>query len=135
VAAVSSSKAADPLADDTSLAARRKKITDATKGGEDLGRVRVPEPVSARARGTESGQPEFEPGLAKSTNGSDGDVRFAQAGHHPFETSTGLLAKLRRPPKRPVNHVHNFKESGSSVGLVRRVCIECSFVSIGSNDE
>ncbi len=129
------SKAADPSEDDTSLAARRKKITDATKGGEDLGRVRVPEPISARARGTESGQPEVEPGRAKSTNGSDGDVRYAQAGHHPFETSTGLLAKLRRPPKRPVNHVHNFKESGSSVGLVRRVCIECSFVSIGSNDE
>jgi hypothetical protein len=96
----------------------------------------VPEPISARARGTEVGQREVEqPGLAKSTNGSEGDVRFAQAGHHPFETSTGLLAKLRRPPKRPVNHVHNFKESGSSVGLIRRVCIECSFVSIGSNDE
>jgi hypothetical protein len=62
------------------------------------------------------------------------DVRFAPEGHHPAETSTGLLAKLRRQPKPPTDHVHKFKESGSSVGLVRRVCVECSYVSIGSDD-
>ena len=122
--------------EDTSLAARRKKITEArAKDVEDLGRVRVPEPVSARQREAETGNPMSSRLREESANGSDGDVRYAQAGHHPFETSTGLLSKLRRQPKRPVNHVHNFKESGSSVGLVRRVCIECSFVSIGSDDD
>lgn len=62
------------------------------------------------------------------------EVRFAPEGHHPAETSTGLLSKLRRQPKPPTDHVHKFKESGSSVGLVRRVCIECSYVSIGIDD-
>ena len=121
--------------EDTSLAARRKKITETrARADEDLGRVRVPEAVSARDRGAEIAAPDVEPAPGRAANGSDGDVRYAQAGHHPFETSTGLLSKLRRQPRRPVNHVHNFKESGSSVGLVRRVCIECSFVSIGSDD-
>ena len=124
-----------PEEEDTSLAARRKKITEArAKDVEDLGRVRVTEAFSARQRGAETGDPEVDPAPVRGANGSDGDVRYAQAGHHPFETSTGLLSKLRRQPKRPVNHVHTFKESGSSVGLVRRVCIECSFVSIGSDD-
>ena len=124
-----------PEEEDTSLAARRKKITETrAKDVEDLGRVRVPEPASARQRGAETPDPDVEPAPGRAANGSDGDVRYAQAGHHPFETSTGLLSKLRRQPKRPMNHVHNFKESGSSVGLVRRVCIECSFVSIGSDD-
>jgi hypothetical protein len=62
------------------------------------------------------------------------EVRFAADGHHPAETSVGLLARLRRQPKIPDNHVHRFRESGSGVGLVRRVCIECSYVSISSND-
>lgn len=61
-------------------------------------------------------------------------VRFAADGHHPAETSVGLLSFLRRPTKVPDNHVHKFRESGSSVGLVRRVCLECSYVSIGSDD-
>ena len=127
---------APPQEEDTSLAARRKKITDiAAKDIEDLGRVRVPEPASARKREAETAEPAVEPARGRVANGSEGDVRYAQEGHHPFETSTGLLSKLRRQPKRPTNHVHNFKESGSSVGLVRRVCIECSFVSIGSDDD
>ena len=123
---------------DTSLAARRKKITaDAKpKGPDDLGRVRVPEPVSAReAREsrTEASATLVEPTRAKIQADSD-EVRFAQEGHHPSETSTGLLAKLRRQPKLPTDHIHKFKEAGSSVGLVRRVCIECAYVSIGSDD-
>jgi hypothetical protein len=60
--------------------------------------------------------------------------RFAQSGHHPAETSVGLLSRLRRQPKVPTNHVHRFQESRSAVGLVRRVCVECSYVSIGSDD-
>jgi hypothetical protein len=62
------------------------------------------------------------------------EVRFAADGHHPAETSVGLLSRLRRQPKIPDNHIHRFRESGSGVGLVRRVCIECSYVSISSND-
>jgi hypothetical protein len=124
---------------DTSLAARRKKITaDAKpKGPDDLGRVRVPEPVSgtaARQRRTEASATLVEPTQVETEVDSD-DVRFAQEGHHPSETSTGLLAKLRRQPKLPDDHIHKFKEAGSSVGLVRRVCIECAYVSIGSDDD
>ena len=62
------------------------------------------------------------------------EVRFAPDGHHPAETSVGLLSRLRRQPKIPDDHIHRFRESGSGVGLVRRVCVECSYVSIGSND-
>jgi hypothetical protein len=62
------------------------------------------------------------------------EVRFAADGHHPSETSVGLLSRLRRQPKIPDSHIHRFRESGSGVGLVRRVCIECSYVSISSND-
>jgi hypothetical protein len=62
------------------------------------------------------------------------EVRFAADGHHPAETSVGLLSRLRRQPKIPDNHIHRFRESGSGVGLVRRVCTECSYVSISSND-
>jgi hypothetical protein len=58
----------------------------------------------------------------------------AATGHHPAETSGGLLSRLRRQPKVPEGHVHTFREAGSSVGLSRRVCIECSYVSIGSED-
>jgi hypothetical protein len=65
----------------------------------------------------------------------EADVRFAAEGHHPAETNTGLLSRLRRQPKKPNDHVHKFQESGSSVGLVRRVCVECSYVSIGSDDD
>jgi hypothetical protein len=124
---------------DTSLAARRKKITaDARpKGPDDLGRVRVPEPVSgtaARAGRTEAVAARVEPTRVEIEVDSE-DVRFAQEGHHPSETSIGLLSKLRRQPKLPDDHVHKFKESGSSVGLVRRVCIECAYVSIGSDDD
>jgi hypothetical protein len=124
---------------DTSLAARRKKITaDARpKGPDDLGRVRVPEPVSgtaAREGRTEASATLVEPTRVEIERDSD-DVRFAQEGHHPSETSTGLLAKLRRQPKLPDDHIHKFKESGSSVGLVRRVCVECAHVSIGSDDD
>ena len=123
---------------DTSLAARRRKITADAKprGPDDLGRVRVPEPVSgtvARESRTEASATLVEPTRAKIQVDSD-DVRFAQEGHHPSETSTGLLAKLRRQPKLPTDHVHKFKEAGSSVGLVRRVCTECAYVSIGSDD-
>ena len=124
---------------DTSLAARRKKITaDAKpKDSDDLGRVRIPEPVSGGGNG--EGLSEARATLIEQTrvevdDDADADVRFAQEGHHPSETSTGLLAKLRRQPKLPDDHIHKFKEAGSSVGLVRRVCIECAYVSIGSDD-
>ena len=124
---------------DTSLAARRKKITaDAKpKGVDDLGRVRVPEPVSStgpRERRAEASATIVEPVRVESEVDND-DARFAQEGHHPSETSTGLLAKLRRQPKLPDDHKHRFKDAGSSVGLVRRVCIECAYVSIGSDDD
>ncbi|HKY47615.1 MAG TPA: hypothetical protein VJQ79_06485 [Acidimicrobiia bacterium] len=124
---------------DTSLAARRRKITDDAKpkGPDDLGRVRVPEPVTGRT--ARDGRTEASATLVETTRAKvavDGeDVRFAQQGHHPSETSTGLLSKLRRQPKLPDNHVHKFKESGSSVGLIRRVCTECAYVSIGSDDD
>jgi hypothetical protein len=126
---------------DTSLAARRKKITADAKPKDpaDLGRVRVPEPVSgagastARERRAEASAVLMEQPRSGVTDEDDPDVRFAQQGHHPSETSTGLLAKLRRQPKLPEDHVHKFKESGSSVGLVRRVCVECAYVSIGSD--
>ena len=137
--AISAEVVADPPAD-TSLAARRKKITaDAQpKDADDLGRVRVPEPISAAAVKARDERREVDatPAAPKKGGavGNGGDVRFAQDGHHPSETSTGLLAKLRRPPKLREDHVHIFKESGSSVGLVRRVCIECAYVSIGSHD-
>jgi hypothetical protein len=125
---------------DTSLAARRKKITaDAKpKGPDDLGRVRVPEPVSGTGgpeRRAEASATLVEHSRVEIDVDDDGDVRFAQEGHHPSETSTGLLAKLRRQPKLPDDHIHKFKEAGSSVGLVRRVCIECAYVSIGSDDD
>jgi hypothetical protein len=55
-------------------------------------------------------------------------------GHHPAETNVGLLAKLRRPPKTDNEHVHTYQESRSSGGLTRRVCLECSHVSITSDD-
>ena len=124
---------------DTSLAARRRKITDDAKpkGLGDLGRVRVPEPVAGRT--ARDSRTEARATLVETTRAKvavDGeDVRFAQQGHHPSETSTGLLSKLRRQPKLPDNHVHKFKESGSSVGLIRRVCTECAYVSIGSDDD
>jgi hypothetical protein len=139
---------APSIAVDTSLAARRKKITaDAKpKDADDLGRVRVPEPVSrtaapsaresrAEARAAVTEQTRVESTRVKDAEDNDADVRFAQVGHHPSETSTGLLGRLRRQPKLPDNHIHKFKESGSSVGLVRRVCIECAYVSIGSDDD
>jgi len=94
--------------------------------------VRVPEPVSGAAV-RENHSAASAPERAPVQVGTD-EVRFAQEGHHPAETSTGLLAKLRRQPKLPTDHVHKFKEAGSSVGLVRRVCIECAYVSIGSDD-
>jgi hypothetical protein len=56
------------------------------------------------------------------------------AGHHPAETNVGLLAKLRRPPKADQEHVHTYEESRSAGGLTRRVCVECSHVSITSDD-
>ena len=124
---------------DTSLAARRKKITaDAKpKGPDDLGRVRVPEPVSGtvpRQRGSEASATLVEQTRVEAQVDTD-EARFSQEGHHPSETSTGLLAKLRRQPKLPDDHIHRFKDAGSSVGLVRRVCIECAYVSIGSDDD
>ncbi len=127
---------------DTSLAARRKKITaDAKpKDPDDLGRVRVPEPVSGTgATLSPERRAEASATLIEQTrmevDVDNDDARFSQEGHHPFETSTGLLAKLRRQPKLPDDHKHKFKEAGSSVGLVRRVCIECAYVSIGSDDD
>jgi hypothetical protein len=125
---------------DTSLAARRKKITDDAKPKDpnDLGRVRVPEPVSAvtaRERRAEASGTLVEQSKPEVNGDPDVDPRFAQEGHHPSETSTGLLAKLRRQPKLPDDHIHRFKDAGSSVGLVRRVCIDCAYVSIGSDDD
>jgi hypothetical protein len=55
-------------------------------------------------------------------------------GHHPIESNTGLLAKLRRAPKVPDDHVHVYEESRSTGGLTRRVCIECSHVSFLADD-
>ena len=55
-------------------------------------------------------------------------------GHHPIESSTGPLGRLRRPPKLAEDHVHVTAESRSAVGLTRRVCIECSHVSISADE-
>ncbi len=127
----------------SSLAARRKKITaDAVPNEADaLGRVRVPEPVSgpgaisSRQHGPDGSATLVEQSSVEIAVDPDAEVRFALEGHHPSETSTGLLAKLRRQPKLPEDHVHKFKESGSSVGLVRRVCTECAYVSIGNDND
>jgi hypothetical protein len=62
------------------------------------------------------------------------EVRYAAEGHHPAETSMGLLSRFRRQQRVPESHIHKFQESKSGVGLVRRVCVECSYVSIGSDD-
>ena len=56
------------------------------------------------------------------------------SGHHPAETSVGLLAKLRRPAKANEEHEHAYQESRSIGGLTRRVCVECNHVSIVSDD-
>jgi hypothetical protein len=114
--------------------------TEANRNGvDDLGRVRVPEPVSGSqattARTLETGSGRTLVGDETIELETDADIRFAPQGHHPAETTTGLLSKLRRQPKLPSDHMHKFKESGSSVGLVRRVCIECAYVSIGSDGE
>ncbi|MGI8518919.1 MAG: hypothetical protein ACR2ME_11390 [Acidimicrobiia bacterium] len=55
-------------------------------------------------------------------------------GHHPLESSTGLLGKLRRAPKIAESHEHVYQESRSVFGLMRRVCVECSYVSISTYD-
>jgi len=55
-------------------------------------------------------------------------------GHHPLESSTGLLGKLRRAPKIAEGHEHVYQESRSVFGLMRRVCVECSYVSISTYD-
>ncbi|MGH8926853.1 MAG: hypothetical protein ACRDWH_00760 [Acidimicrobiia bacterium] len=138
----------------STLRDRRRQLADQSPAGDEpLGRVRIPEPVSklkplpASRRNREvtkaaSGEESAEsaeskvPGLAVGVAIEQPvDVRFAPEGHHPAETSTGILSKLRRQPRRPENHVHKFRESGSSVGLVRRVCTECAYVSIGSEEE
>ena len=92
------------------------------------GRRRLPAAANGGIAATRAAEP-IEVDL-----GEDEEVRFAPEGHHPAETSTGLLSKLRRQSKLPGNHVHKFQESKSAVGLVRRVCVECSYVSIGSDD-
>ena len=54
-------------------------------------------------------------------------------GHHPIESSTGLLGRLgahRSSPKTMCTSA----ESRSAVGLTRRVCIECSHVSISADE-
>ncbi|MFN2486337.1 MAG: hypothetical protein ABR609_06980 [Acidimicrobiia bacterium] len=55
-------------------------------------------------------------------------------GHHPLESSTGMLGKLRRAPKIAKGHEHIYQESRSVFGLMRRVCVECSYVSISTYD-
>ena len=130
--------------------------TASRNGVDDLGRVRVPEPASRSKEAGLKGSVLRDSGpdpvatrteTAARSDGAGGrtlvgdarpetddELRFTQQGHHPAETS-GLLSKLRRQPKISGDHIHKFKESGSSVGLVRRVCIECAFVSIGRDDE
>ena len=126
---------------DTSLAARRRKIAAkaASKIPPDLAEVTLPEslpiapePISSRA---DPVAPSGEQVIEEIAAETETEVRYDQSGHHPSETSTGLLARLRRPPRRSAKHVHTFEESRSSVGLVRRVCTECAYVSIGSWDE
>jgi hypothetical protein len=90
--------------------------------------------LPADANGGEAQARVIEPVETDLVQEDDDDVRFAPEGHHPAETSTGLLSKLRRQPRKRNDHVHKFQESKSSVGLVRRVCTECSYVSIGSDD-
>lgn len=56
------------------------------------------------------------------------------AGHHPAETNVGLLSKLRRQSKPVEAHEHVYEETRSIGGLTRRVCLECSHVSIVADD-
>jgi hypothetical protein len=141
------SGSADPVAGGDaggrrSLAARRQQITADSNDADVLGHVRLPERVtrsdtgSGRLNATREGSGTLvEQAPVETALDPDVEVRFAAEGHHPSETSTGLLAKLRRQPKPPDDHVHKFRASGSSVGLVRRVCTECAYVSIGSDND
>ncbi|HJR91670.1 MAG TPA: hypothetical protein VJ938_04475 [Acidimicrobiia bacterium] len=55
-------------------------------------------------------------------------------GHHPAET-TGLRASVKSIFGRSKqDHEHTFVESTTTVGLTRRVCLECGHVSIGLSD-
>lgn len=55
-------------------------------------------------------------------------------GRHPAETS-GLRASVRSIFGRGnAEHEHAFVESTTAVGLTRRVCLECGYVSIGVAD-
>lgn len=113
-----------PKAKDGRRGRKNKPLEAAKLAAASAPTIELPAPVpSAPIKGAK--EVEVEDPLA---------VRFAADGHHPAETSVGLLSFLRRPTKIPDNHVHKFRQSGSSVGLVRRVCLECSYVSIGSDD-
>lgn len=108
----------------------KKAAEEPVPDGANLADLEVDLVVAA---GTEAGkkadQPEPESEVEELAGG-----RFAPLGHHPAETSVGLLSRLRRQPKVPTNHVHRYQEARLAVGLVRRVCVECSYVSIGSDD-
>jgi hypothetical protein len=114
------------------VVAVRPKEAKRAKKPKPVAEAQVQPPRIARVK--ESPVAEPDPVEAPAPVEDPLEVRFAADGHHPAETSVGLLSRLRRQPKIPDNHIHRFRESGSGVGLVRRVCIECSYVSISSND-
>jgi len=60
---------------------------------------------------------------------------FAAAGHHPAESNKGLMSIFRKEQKPPHGHVHRFAEGRTAGGIMRRVCLECAYVSISVGEE
>lgn len=62
------------------------------------------------------------------------DSRAYAGGHHPAET-TGIRASMRSlfARSKPPQHEHSFVQT-TTLGITRRVCIDCGHVSIGVDD-
>jgi hypothetical protein len=110
-------------------------ITRAPKPSPDLP-AEPPEPISRRLRRLAVEAPVLEPTANghRDEKSSSQPVRYAVDGHHPAETTKGLRSRLRKDPKLPEDHVHRFEDGGAAVGIRRRVCVECAYVSIGTSD-
>ena len=96
----------------------------------------TPEPESLEPEVSEAAPPRDVTDLASAREAIEAKAtkEAKGSGHHPAETNVGLLAKLRRPAKATEEHEHAYQESRSIGGLTRRVCVECSHVSIVSDD-
>jgi hypothetical protein len=97
-------------------------------GEEETARVRPVSRTAWRAPDAAPEAPDPETPAARPIVGPFKD------GHHPAET-TGLRASVKSIFGRSKqDHEHTFVESTTTVGLTRRVCLECGHVSIGLSD-